>query len=132
MYFNERPAIMTEMTRYKPSGMYICLDSNKVYINMQKEVSEMDFDVEKIRAYYTELLANKELSVSSALAMKQTKVEEREAELRAKFEEEKAKIPAEVEEELIAEAEAPYLHDIELCEKFLVDEEETTEDEVEA
>lgn len=120
----------TDYKIYKPSGMYICLDSNKVYINMQKEVGEMDFDVEKIRAYYTELLANKELAVSNALATKQTKVQEREAELRARYEEEKAKIPAEVEEELITEAEAPYLHDIELCEKFLVD--ETTEDEVEA
>jgi hypothetical protein len=120
---------ITEFKQYTPSGMYICLDSKKVYINMQKEVSEMDFDVEKIRAYYTELLANKELAVSNALTEKNTKVQERTAELTAKYEEDKAKIPAEVEAELIAEAEAPYLHDIELCEKFLVD--ETTE-EVEA
>lgn len=131
MYFNERPAIMTETVKYTPSGMYICLDSKKVYINMQKEVSEMDFDVEKIRAYYTELLANKELAVSNALTEKNTKVQERTAELTAKYEEDKAKIPAEVEAELIAEAEAPYLHDIELCEKFLVDEETTEEVEAE-
>ena len=130
MYFNERPAIMAEMVKYTPSGMYICLDSKKVYINMQKEVSEMDFDVDKIRAYYTELLANKELAVSNALTTKNAKVQERTAELTAKYEEDKAKIPAEVEAELIAEAEAPYLHDIELCEKFLVD--ETTTEEVEA
>lgn len=121
---------ITEFKQYTPSGMYICLDSKKVYINMQKEVSEMDFDVEKIRAYYTELLANKELAVSNALIEKNTKVQERTAELTAKYEEDKAKIPAEVEAELIAEAEAPYLHDIELCEKFLVD--ETTTEEVEA
>ena len=114
---------------YKPSGMYICLDSNRVYINMQKEVSEMDFDVEKIRAYYSELLANKELAVSNALVTKDSVVKERIAELTAKYEELKAKIPAEVEEELIAEAEKPYLHDIELCEKFIVDE---TTKEVEA
>ena len=91
----------------------------------------MDFDANKIRAYYTELLANKELAVTNALGTKTQKVQERTAELTAKYEEEKAKIPAEVEAKLIAEAEAPYLHDIELCEKFLVDEEETTE-EVEA
>ena len=121
----------TDYKIYRPSGMYICLDSNKVYINMQKEVSEMDFDANKIRAYYTELLANKELAVTNALGTKTQKVQERTAELTAKYEEEKAKIPAEVEAKLIAEAEAPYLHDIELCEKFLVDEEETTE-EVEA
>jgi hypothetical protein len=119
------------MTQYTPSGMYICLDSKRVYINMQKEVSEMDFDVEKIRAYYTELLADKEMAVSNALFTKDDKVKERVAELTAKYEEDKAKIPAEVEAELIADAEQPYLHDIELCEKFLVDEEETTE-EVEA
>ena len=131
MYFNEKPAIMTEMTKYTPSGMYICLDSRKVYINMQKEVSEMDFDVEKIRAYYTELLANRELAVSNALVEKEMKVHERESELRTRYEEEKAKIPAEVEAELIANAELPYLHDIELCEKFLVDEETTEEVEAE-
>lgn len=121
----------TDYKIYRPSGMYICLDSNKVYINMQKEVSEMDFDVNKIRAYYTELLANKELAVSNALATKTTRVQEREAELRARYEEAKAQIPAEVEAELIADAEAPYLHDIELCEKFLVDEETTEEVEAE-
>jgi hypothetical protein len=120
----------TDYKIYKPSGMYICLDSHKVYINMQKEVSEMDFDVEKIRAYYTELLANRELSVANALTTKGVKVQERVAELTAKYEEDKARIPAEVEDELIAEAEAPYLHDIELCEKFLVDE-PTTEVEAE-
>jgi hypothetical protein len=122
---------LKEFKQYTPSGMYICLDSKRVYINMQKEVSEMDFDVEKIRAYYTELLANKEMAVSNALFTKDDKVKERVAELTAKYEEDKAKIPAEVEAELIADAEQPYLHDIELCEKFLVDEEETTE-EVEA
>ena len=121
---------ITEFKQYTPSGMYICLDSKKVYINMQKEVSEMEFDVDKIRAYYTELLANKELAVSNALGTKGTKVQERTVELTAKYEEDKAKIPAEVEAELIAEAEAPYLHDIELCEKFLVD--ETATEEVEA
>lgn len=91
----------------------------------------MDFDVEKIRAYYTELLANRELAVHNALVEKEMKVHERESELRAKYEEEKAKIPAEVEAELIANAELPYLHDIELCEKFLVDEETTEEVEAE-
>lgn len=121
----------TDYKIYKPSGMYICLDSCKVYINMQKEVSEMDFDVDKIRAYYTELLANKELAVSNALLSKDEKVRERVTDLTAKYEEDKAKIPAQVELELIVEAETPYLHDIELCEKFLVDDKETTE-EVEA
>ena len=29
----------TDYKIYRPSGMYICLDSNKVYINMQKEVT---------------------------------------------------------------------------------------------
>ena len=120
-----------EFKQYTPSRMYICLDSKKVYINMQKEVSKMDFDVEKIRAYYTELLANKELAVSNALTNKDAVVKERVCDLQAKFEEEKARIPAEVEAELIAEAEEPYLHDIELCEKFLVDEEPTEEVEAE-
>ena len=73
----------------------------------------MDFDVEKIKAYYEELLVNKENAVNEALADKDAKITER-------FEEEKARIEAEVIAEIIAEAEAPYVHDIELCEKFII------------
>lgn len=76
----------------------------------------MDFDVEKIKAYYEELLVNKENAVNEALADKDAKIAER-------FEAEKARIEAEVVAEIIAEAEAPYVHDIELCEKFIVVEE---------
>lgn len=81
----------------------------------------MDFDVEKIRAYYEELLVNKENAVNEALADKDAKIEER-------FEAEKARIEAEVVAEIIADAEAPYVHDIELCEKFIVVEEVVEED----
>ena len=86
----------------------------------------MDFDVEKIKAYYEELLVNKENAVNEALADKDAKIEER-------FEAEKARIEAEVVAEIIAEAEAPYVHDIELCEKFIVEDvvEEDAEEVVE-
>lgn len=127
-----RPVFMAEKKVSKPSGMYICLDGKKVYINMQKEVNGMDFDLDKISAYYNELVAKREQAVNDALANKNTIVQEREAELKAKYEEEKASIPAEVEAEIIAKAEEPYLHDIALCEKFIkTPEEEITNTEAE-
>lgn len=85
----------------------------------------MNFDVEKIRDFYNELLSEKAKAVETALATKDEKVAER-------FELEKARIEEEVFAEIVAEAEAPYLHDIELCEKFIVEEpvEDETEEEV--
>ena len=82
----------------------------------------MDFDVEKIKEFYGELLAEKDRAVATALATKDEKVKER-------FEEEKARIEEEVIAEIVAEAEAPYLHDIELCEKFIVVPEEEQDEE---
>lgn len=73
----------------------------------------MDFDVNKIKEFYGELVAKKEEAVALALVEKDVKVAER-------FEQEKARIEEEVIAEIIAEAEAPYVHDIELCEKFIV------------
>ena len=81
----------------------------------------MNFDVEKIRDFYNELLSEKDKAVEEALATKDEKVAER-------FELEKARIEEEVVAEIVAEAEAPYLHDIELCEKFIVEEEPTIEE----
>lgn len=84
----------------------------------------VDFDVTKIKAYYEELLKAKEEAIRVSLLDKAKVVQER-------FEEEKARIAEQVELELIEKAEAPYKHDIELCEKFVVDKvEEETEEEV--
>jgi hypothetical protein len=84
----------------------------------------MNFDVEKIRDFYNELISEKERAVETALATKDEKIAER-------FEVEKARIEEEVVAEIIAEAEAPYLHDIALCEKFIIEEvEEETEESV--
>lgn len=80
----------------------------------------MNFDVDKIKAYYEELVAKRNEAVELALATKDEKIAER-------FEAEKVRIEEEVIAEIVAEAEAPYVHDIELCEKFVKVEEETTE-----
>ena len=82
----------------------------------------MDFDVEKIKNYYNELVAKKDEAVVVALTTKDEKVKEA-------FENAKAEIEERVVAEIIAEAEAPYLHDIELCEKFIVVEEVAETDE---
>lgn len=74
----------------------------------------MDFDVEKIKQYYVELLRKKDEAVAFALVNKEEKVRER-------FEAVKAELAIAVEKELIEEAEKPYIHDIELCEKFFAD-----------
>lgn len=87
----------------------------------KKEVRGM-FDIEKIEAYYAELKAKKEEAVAVALAEKEAKVAEA-------FELAKEEIAKKVEAELVAEAEAPYKHDIELCESFLA-EEKVEEEEV--
>ena len=107
--------------------LYISSFTGTVYIKKHKEVSSMDFDVNKIKEFYGELLAEKDKAVATALATKDQKVAER-------FEQEKARIEEEVIAEIVAEAEAPYLHDIELCEKFIIvpeveeqDEENVTE-----
>lgn len=114
---------MTELSDYvryqKPSGMVVSLYGNKIYI---KEVDGMDFDVELLKAYYEDVLAKRERAIEDALADKETVANIR-------FEQEKARILEEVEAELIANAEEPYKHDIELCEKFLVVKEEEVADE---
>ena len=81
----------------------------------------MDFDVTKIKNYYEELLKARDEAVRVALLDKAKVVQER-------FESEKERIAQEVELELIENAEAPYKHDIELCEKFVVEEEPTIEE----
>lgn len=82
-------------------------------IKIIKEVSSMEFDLEKIKEYYGELIAKKDEAVRLALA-------NRDVVINQKLEEARAKIEAEVDAEIIAEAEAPFKHDIELCEKFVI------------
>ena len=84
----------------------------------------MDFDVTKIKTYYEGLLKAKDEAVRVALLDKAKVVQER-------FELAKEEIAKQVELELIENAEAPYKHDIELCEKFVLDEEVTEETEEE-
>ena len=101
--------------------LYISRETNTIYIN-NKGGNIMDFDVEKIKNYYNELVAKKDEAVVVALTTKDEKVKEA-------FENAKAEIEERVVAEIIAEAEAPYLHDIELCEKFIVVEEVAETDE---
>lgn len=84
----------------------------------------MDFDANKIKEYYEGLIVERDEAVTNALATKDERVN-------ARFEEEKARIEEEVTAEIIAEAEAPYKHDIELCERFFKDEEEVDTEETE-
>ena len=84
----------------------------------------MDFDVEKIKSYYEELKAKKDEAVVKALTTKDARIKEA-------FEQAKAEIEERVVAEIIAEAEAPYVHDIELCEKFVVVEEVAEAEELE-
>lgn len=88
---------------------------NAIYIKKLKEVNEtMEFDLEKVKAYYAEVVAKREQAVNEALRNVEAKVQER-------FNAEKENIRNAVIAEVTAEAEAPYLHDIELCEKFGVE-----------
>lgn len=81
----------------------------------------MEFDVEKIRNYYNELVAQREEAVVKALSTKDVKIKEA-------FEQAKVEIEERVIAELVAEAQEPYNHDIELCEKFIVVEEVAEEE----
>lgn len=87
---------------------------------IKKEVSRMEVDVEKLKAYYADLLAKRDEAIALALANKDAAVAER-------FELVKEEIAEEVEKELIEKAEEPYKHDIELCKSFLVEEQATEE-----
>ena len=84
------------------------------------------FDIAKIEEYYADVKAKREEAVALALAEKDTKIAEA-------FELAKEEIAKKVEADLIAKAEEPFKHDIELCEKFIAEEkveEEETADEV--
>ena len=100
--------------------LYISSGTNTIYIN-KRGGKIMDFDVLKIQDYYNELVAKRDEAVVMALTTKDEKVKEA-------FELAKVEIEERVVAEIIAEAEAPYKHDIELCEKFIVVE-EVVEDE---
>lgn len=103
--------------------LYISRETNTIYIN-KKGGKIMDFDVEKIKSYYEELKAKKDEAVVKALTTKDARIKEA-------FEQAKAEIEERVVAEIIAEAEAPYVHDIELCEKFVVVEEVAEAEELE-
>lgn len=75
----------------------------------------MEFDIEKIKKYYAELLAKRDEAVVVALTRKDEEVAK-------ELEAEKEEIEKRVVERLTAEAEEPYIHDIKLCEKFIVPE----------
>lgn len=77
----------------------------------------MEFDVQKIQAFYERVVAERDNAVRLALAETDAIVEER-------FELAKAEIEEKVIAEITANAEQPYLHDIQLCETFLADPEE--------
>lgn len=99
---------------------YISRETNTIYIN-NRGGKIMEFDVEKIKDYYNELVAKREEAVVKALTTKDVRVREA-------FEQAKVEIEERVVAEIVAEAEAPYVHDIELCEKFIVVEEVAEEE----
>jgi len=76
----------------------------------------MEVNVEALKAYYEDLKAKKEVEINEALANKDFLVEQ-------KLDEIKLEIAEKVEKEIVAEVEAKYAHDIELCEKFLIPDE---------
>lgn len=88
----------------------------------------MEVNVEALKAYYEDLKSKKEIEINEALMNKDYLVAQ-------KLDEIKLQIAEQVEKDIIAEVEAKYAHDIELCEKFLipdeVQEEETAEVEYE-
>lgn len=92
-------------------SLYEALNIKEFY---KKEVAGM-FDINKIEEFYADVKAKREEAVAVALAGKEAKIAEA-------FELAKEQIAKQVEADLIAEAEAPFVHDIELCEKFLVEE----------
>lgn len=84
----------------------------------------MDFDMEKLKAFYADLLSKREEAIAVALADKDRAVAER-------LELVREEIGKEVEAELIAKAEEPYKHDIELCESFGIELPEFVEENIE-
>lgn len=81
----------------------------------------MEFDVEKIKAYYEELLAKRDEAVTIALTNKDVKIAQA-------LEEARQEIEARVIAEITAEAEEPYMHDIKLYEQFVKPAEVVTEE----
>ena len=102
--------------------LYISRETSTIYIN-KRGGKIMDFDVKKIKDYYNELVAEREEAVVKALTTKDARVREA-------FEQAKVEIEERVVAEIVAKAEAPYVHDIELCEKFVVVEEVAEEEAV--
>lgn len=94
-------------------GLFQALDIKEYY---KKGVAKM-FDTNKIEEFYANVKAKREEAVAVALLDKDAKVAEA-------FELAKEEIARKVEADLIANAEAPFKHDIELCERFLVEENE--------
>ena len=94
--------------------LYISSATNTIYIN--KKGGLVMFDVEKIKSYYNGLIAERDEAVCKALAEKDARIEEA-------FEIAKKEIEEKVVAEIIAEAEAPFIHDIQLCEQFMKPEE---------
>lgn len=83
----------------------------------------MEFDANKVKAFYEELIAKRDEAIDLALVDKDIRIQER-------FDEVKAEIEVQVIAEITAEAEIPFKSSIELCEKFMAD--ETDSDVVEA
>lgn len=92
-------------------GLFEALNIKEIY---KKEVKGM-FDIEKIEVYYADVKAKRDEAVAVALENLDNVVAE-------KFEVAKAELAEKVKADLIAEAEAPYKHDIELCESFFAEE----------
>lgn len=93
------------------SQAYISVFTNTVYIN-KRGGNTMEFDVEKIKAYYEALISKRDEAVTIALANKDAKIAQA-------LEEARQEIEAEVIAKITAEAEEPYMHDIKLYEQFV-------------
>lgn len=72
-----------------------------------------EYNVEALKEYHEALIKARDNAVAEALSHRQEIIN-------AKLEEARKEIEATVDAEIIAKAEEPFKHDIELCEKFVV------------
>ena len=76
----------------------------------------MEVNTEALKAYYADLIAKREAEIAEALVNKDFLVQQ-------KLDELKLEVAEQVEKDIVAEIESKYAHDIELCEKFFVEDE---------
>lgn len=102
-------------------GMLNAFDIENLYL---RRINSMRVEQEEFKTYYAELLAKRDEARAVALLNKEQIVRDR-------INEKLPEIEAEVEKELLEEADKPFAEKIELCERFIKEDEPVVEDSAE-